>query len=97
MEIIKYSKTVVSILITYKHGILALIYGQIAVAYISHIAASYFAGKLVDYSLRDQFMDILMPVFSSLVMGIVVFSIGKLNIKIIFFRLIVIRDVLWEL
>jgi|LSQX01.3.fsa_nt_gb teichuronic acid exporter len=89
LEVFKYSMTAIAILLTYKHGILALIYGQIAVAYISHIAASYFAGKLVDYSLRDQFMDILMPVFASLVMGIVVFLIGKLNIEIIFIRLIV--------
>jgi len=81
LEIFKYIITIIAIAITYKHGVFALIYGQIAVAIISHFVVSYYVGRLVDYSLVDQFKSLFPHAITSIIMGTVVYFAGTLNIE----------------
>lgn len=81
LELVKYSMTIIAIILTYRHGIIALIYGQIAVALISNLVVSYIAGKLIDYTLIDMAKDILLSALLTLVMGAGVFLVGLLNIS----------------
>jgi len=81
LEIFKYIITIIAIGVTYQHGILALIYGQIAVAVISHFVVSYFVGKLVNYSLLDQLKALFPHAVTSSIMGIAVFLTGKIDIQ----------------
>lgn len=89
LEIFKYLITIIAIALTYKHGILALIYGQIAVAYISHLVVSHFAGRLVNYSLFDQFKSLFPISITAIIMGGIVFFAGKIGIESNFLKLII--------
>ena len=89
LEIFKYVITIIAITLTYKHGILALIYGQIAVAIISHFVVSYFAGRLVNYSLFDQFKSLFPISITAIIMGGIVFFVGKIGIESNFLKLII--------
>ena len=80
LEIFKYSLTVIAILLTYRHGIVLLIVGQIAVYIISTSVASFFAGKLIGFRLIDQFIDLLPIILVSFAMGFIVFLVGRINI-----------------
>jgi len=81
LEIFKYIIAVTAIALTYRHGIFALIYGQITVAFISHFVVSYFVGRLVDYTLIDQMKAIFPHAVISIMMGIVVYLAGKLPVE----------------
>jgi len=78
LEIFKYVMTIIAIALTYKHGIIALIYGQIAVAVISHFVVSYFVGRLVNYTLIDQFKSLFSQGIISLIMGSSIYFVGNL-------------------
>jgi O-antigen/teichoic acid export membrane protein len=78
LEIFKYIITVIAIALTYKHGIIALIYGQITVAVISHFVVSYFVGRLVDYTLFDQLKALFPQGIISLIMGGSIYFVGNL-------------------
>jgi hypothetical protein len=80
LEIVKYIMTGLAIFLTYKSGIFALLYGQIAVAIITHVIVSQVAGKLLNYSLVDQ-LKALFPIAAvSSAMGLVMYFVGTLNI-----------------
>lgn len=81
LEIMKYALTVIAIALTYRHGIFALIYGQIAVAVITQFVVSFVAGRIVGYTLGDLFKSLLPSVALSLIMGIIVFFVGEINIE----------------
>jgi teichuronic acid exporter len=80
LEILKYTLTVIAIALTYRHGIFALIYGQIAVAYTSQVIASYIAGRLINFSLLEQVKTLIAPVILSLIMGVFMFLVGRIGI-----------------
>jgi teichuronic acid exporter len=79
LEIFKYINTVIAIAVTYQHGIIALIYGQIAVAFISHFVVSYFVGKLIDYTILDQLKSLLPHAITTSIMAVLVYLVGKIN------------------
>lgn len=81
LEIVKYILTALAIFLTYKSGIRALLVGQISVAIVSHVVVSYFAGKLINYSLTDQFRALLPIATASSVMGLGMYYMGKLSIE----------------
>ena len=87
LDIFKYILTIILIFITYQHGIIMLIIGQIIVHVVYTIIVSHFAGKLIDYKLIDQFRDLLPIAIVSLVMGVIVFSIGSFNYPNNFFKI----------
>lgn len=77
--VVKYLLTAIAIALTYKHGILALIYGQITVAVLSQLIASYIAGNLINYPLFEQIKELFPSMALSIVMGAIVFFAGKIN------------------
>ena len=79
LEIFKYILTVIAIALTYQRGIIALIYGQIAVAFISHFIVSHFVGKLINYTLLDQFKTLLPHAITTSVMGVIIHLVGKIS------------------
>ena len=81
LEIVKYILTAIAIALTYKSGIIALLYGQICVAVVSHVLVSHFAGKLIKYNLLDQLRELFSIVITALVMGFVMYLVGKLELE----------------
>jgi O-antigen/teichoic acid export membrane protein len=75
LEVLKKILVVISITLTYRWGIQAMIYGQIGVSLLAYYLNSYYSGKLIGYPLKEQVFD-LAPYFGiAMVMGIGVYTI----------------------
>jgi O-antigen/teichoic acid export membrane protein len=71
LEIIKKAIVILAIIITYRWGIMGLIYGQIVSSLFAYFLNSYFSGKLVNYSMKDQVRDIIPSFVTAGIMGCV--------------------------
>jgi len=75
LEVLKQILVGISIAVTYRWGIQAMIYGFIIVNILSCYLNSYYSGKLINYPLKEQIFD-LAPYFGiAMVMGIGVYLI----------------------
>lgn len=81
LENINRALIILSIIIAYRWGILALIYGQLIVSFISYLLFSHFSGKLIGYGHFEQIKDFFPILLKSLFMGSMVFIIVPLNIS----------------
>ena len=66
---------IITISISFRFGIIAMIYGQILNSLIAYYLYSYHIGKILNYSLINQFKDMINPFIISLIMGVCVFAI----------------------
>lgn len=57
LEIVKKCMIVIIILISYRYGILGILYGQIVSSVLAYIPNSYFSSKLIDYPIVEQIGD----------------------------------------
>ncbi len=79
LEIIKKILIAINIAITWRWGILAMIYGIIVNSIIGCYLNSYYTGLLISYPLREQVTDLLPYFIVSIVMGIAVYAEGLLQ------------------
>jgi len=80
LEIIKKSLVVISLAITWRWGIVAIIGGQIVVAILSYYLNSYYCGTIIGYSFKSQIHDLL-PYFGAAgMMGSIVYMLNWLLI-----------------
>ncbi len=75
LEIIKRIIIVTSIAITYRWGVMAIIYGQFAVSLAAYILNTYYTKKLIDYSMWEQVGHLLPFLAVSSLMGAAVYSL----------------------
>jgi hypothetical protein len=78
LEVLKKILVVISIAVTYRWGIQAMIYGQITVSILGYYLNSYYTGRLIGYPLKEQILDLLPYLGMSVVMGIGVYSLQLL-------------------
>lgn len=78
LEVLKKIIIVISIVVTYRWGIIAMIYGQIVVSVICYYLNSYYTGKLINYPIKEQVFDFAPYLAMSAVMGIGVYSVQLL-------------------
>lgn len=88
LEILKKLITVVFIVITYRYGILVMLYGNIVDKTISYFLNSAFSKRLANYGVWDQIKDLLPSILASLVMGTAMYFVGLLSLKSNFFMVI---------
>ena len=69
LEILKKIIIIIAIAVTFRWGISAMICGQIVTAFLSYIINSYYAGKMLDYSISKQTKDLLPSLLLSGIMG----------------------------
>lgn len=48
-----------ALLATYRHGVMAILYGQVAASTINYGANSFYSAKLIGYSQKEQILDVL--------------------------------------
>lgn len=88
LEIIKKVIVILAIVLTYRHGIIVMLYGQIVTSVISYMLNSYYSGHLINYSQWDQIKD-LMPSFgSATIMGSTMYLGGLLPVENHLFQII---------
>jgi len=81
LEIYKKAMITAAIFLTWRWGISALIYGQIATSVIAYYMNSYYTGKLVSYPAVEQLKDIV-PIFGlASIMGFGVYLSGYFHIQ----------------
>ena len=76
LEIIKKCILILAIAVTWKWGIIVMIYGQIAVVFISYFLNSYYTSRFLDYGLAAQIKDMSPYAGAALLMGCVLYFIG---------------------
>jgi len=81
LEVIKRVLVVVAISITYRWGIMAMLFGQVATSTIGYFLNSYFSGHLINYSQWDQIKDLIPSFISAVIMGAAMYLASLLPIE----------------
>lgn len=81
LEIIKKVVAVVAIAFTYRWGIIIMIYGQIASSIICYYLNSFYTGKLLNYSIIKQIVDLVPTLGFALLMGGIVHALNWIPIQ----------------
>jgi len=81
LEICKKAMITAMIFITYRWGIVAMIYGQIATAVIAYYINSYYTGKLLSYPFAEQVRDFAPVLGLASIMGCGVYLAGYLSVQ----------------
>ncbi len=80
LEVIKKVLIIINITITWRWGIMAMITGQIIITFMSYYLNAWYNNVLLNYSVWEQMKDFSPYLFSSLLMGAIVYSISHLQI-----------------
>lgn len=80
LEVVKKLLIVVSIAVTWRYGISALIAGMVAVSVISYYLNTHYNALLVDYPMSEQVADLLPYLFASVAMGTAVHLAGLIPV-----------------
>jgi teichuronic acid exporter len=79
LDIIRRILVILALIITYRYGILALIYGQVVTSFFSDfLMNSYYSKRLIGYSLAQQILDAYPFFLMSLGMGASMYLIGPI-------------------
>lgn len=78
LEIIKKGYGILILLLTMKYGVFAIALGGVTQTFVATICNTYPNRKLLGYRYREQIKDLFPSIGMSLVMGALVFGIGKL-------------------
>lgn len=78
LEIIKRALVAVSVALTFRYGIVALLLGDIIVSLVSCGLNSYYSVRLIGYSWKEQILDLLPYLGISALMGVCVWLAGRL-------------------
>ena len=76
LEVLKKILIIVSIVITYRWGVAALISGQIVVSCLGFFLNSYYTGKFIGYSSIAQIRDVMPSAVLASIMGICVYFLS---------------------
>lgn len=75
LEIFKKSLLMLMLFITYKYGVLVMIFGQVLLAFITVFIDSYKSKELINYSTFEQLHDVFVSIVNALIMGGVCYSL----------------------
>jgi O-antigen/teichoic acid export membrane protein len=81
LELIKKCLIVLAIILTYHYGIKGLVWGQASVSLLSYFINSYYSVRLISYSWREQFQDLLPYLSISVAMGLALMGMSLLGVK----------------
>jgi O-antigen/teichoic acid export membrane protein len=68
-EIVNKLLIALALVITYRWGVVPMIYGQIVTSVIISFFSSYFSGKMINYSVFDQIKDFFPSLLITIIMG----------------------------
>ncbi|WAJ69378.1 lipopolysaccharide biosynthesis protein [Catenovulum adriaticum] len=89
LEIVKKLTGFIVLFFTYKHGVLAILYGQIASQAVNYYPSVYLSNKLVSYSFVQQMKDFLPNLILSAVVAIFVWYLQTILTLPAFIELII--------
>lgn len=77
LEIIKKIYGIVLLIVSMKHGVMAIALSGLANAVISLFVNAYPNGKLLNYKFREQMKDLMPAILLSMTMGVGVYIVGR--------------------
>jgi len=77
LEFIKKALSVLGILAVIPFGIFGLLYFQLFFSVISAYINSFYSGKLIEYTVKEQFIDILPTIILSVFVGLTIFFLDQ--------------------
>lgn len=80
LEIIKAAISIAFLVATINHGVLVVAYGALVMDFVGQVANAYPNKKLLDYGYFDQIKDYFPIVFTSILMGMIIFPIRYIPI-----------------
>ncbi|MDD2284077.1 MAG: lipopolysaccharide biosynthesis protein [Paludibacter sp.] len=75
LEILKKILVVIAVAVTYRWGIIVMIYGQIATSCIAYFLNAYYTGKMLDYPITEQIQDLIPSLALAGIMGLGVYAL----------------------
>jgi O-antigen/teichoic acid export membrane protein len=75
LEILKKVLVVIALAVTYRWGIIVMIYGQIATSCLAYFLNTFYTGKMLDYSIKEQIQDLIPSLVLSGIMGLGVYAL----------------------
>ncbi|VVS95290.1 lipopolysaccharide biosynthesis protein [Desulfoluna spongiiphila] len=81
LEILKKILVTLSIGITYRWGIEAMLWGQIITSIIAYYVNAYYTRKLLDYSIFEQIYDVFPCFAGACIMGLCVYTLRYIHIE----------------
>ena len=79
LEVLKKFLVVIAIAVTYRWGIIAMIYGQIATSCLAYFLNAYYTGKMLDYPITEQIQDLIPSLALAGIMGLGVYSLKYIS------------------
>ncbi len=89
LEIIKKTMVILSISITYRWGIEAMLWGQIVTSFLGYYLNSYYIGKLLDYTIGNQIKDAFPYLCSTFAMGLIVLAVKTVFLESMLLSLLI--------
>jgi O-antigen/teichoic acid export membrane protein len=80
LEILKKILIVIAISVTYRWGIIAMIYGQIVTSCLGYFLNTYYTGKMLDYPITEQIQDLIPSLALAGIMGLGVYALKYAHI-----------------
>jgi len=80
LEILKKILVVIAISVTYRWGIIAMIYGQIVTSCLGYFLNAYYTGKMLDYPITEQIQDLIPSLALAGIMGLGVYALKYAHI-----------------
>jgi O-antigen/teichoic acid export membrane protein len=80
LEILKKILIVIAIAVTYRWGIIAMIYGQIVTSCLGYFLNAYYTGKMLDYPITEQIQDLIPSLALAGIMGLGVYALKYAHI-----------------
>lgn len=80
LEVVKKIIVVIAVAVTYRWGVVAMIYGQMLTSCIAYFLNAYYTGKLLSYPITEQIQDLMPSLGLACIMGFAVSSIQYLPI-----------------
>ena len=78
ISLIKYSFTVINIIVMYRFGVIYIIYGEIFFSFLALIINCYYTKKLVGYGIIEQLKDVYVMLLSAILLVLVGLGISNL-------------------
>jgi teichuronic acid exporter len=69
---------IASVIIAYRWGIMAIVYGHVSMTFIAFCLNGYYAGRLITYTLKEQLLDLAPYLAMAVAMGLGAYSVRLL-------------------
>ncbi|MFD1096358.1 lipopolysaccharide biosynthesis protein [Salegentibacter chungangensis] len=80
LEVVKKVVILITLVITIPFGIIALLYGQVAISVIAFFINAHYTGRYIKYTALQQLVDVLPSILLALVAGSIVYSVDSFGL-----------------